>query len=80
MERIRIFVVKSLALKTLTFTYNSRTVEAGRRDFSFTNSIKAGQTQLINQPSPCSLQFCCSERKEEMNRFYSSPSIRCTPV
>lgn len=46
MVRLRIFVVKVLTLKTLTFIHNSRTAEAGRCDFSFTNSIKAGQTPV----------------------------------
>lgn len=50
--------------------------EAGRCDFACVNSINAGQTQLINQPSLSAKQFCCSERREVKNQVYASLSLR----
>lgn len=50
--------------------------EAGRCYFACANSINAGQTQLINQPSLSVKQFCYSERRQVRNQACAYLSLR----
>lgn len=50
--------------------------EAGRCYFACANSIKAGQTQLINQPSLSVRHFCYSERRQVRNLACAYLSLR----
>lgn len=50
--------------------------EAGRCYFACANSINAGQTQLINQPSQSVKQLCYSERRQVKNQVCAYLSLR----